>query len=110
MSINLTLIFDRFAHGSPILGYNRLALGYQDYELFDQIKADAVPLSGGVDWYHGDGLEVVSKDLYGTPLTYMSAHTLAHHFANEELCDADAGVLAFVKHLPPDARIVLWWH
>lgn len=110
MSVNLTLVFDRFAHGSPILGYNRLALGYQDHELFDQIKADAVPLSGGMDWYDDDGLEVVSEDPYGAPLTCMSAFTLARHFASEELRGWDAAVLAFVKHLPPDARIVLWWH
>jgi hypothetical protein len=110
MSINLTLVFDQFGLGGDILGYSRLALQHQDYDLFDAIRAEATPMSVGVRWYGDEGLELCDLDPYGDKLTCISAFRLECRLAGVELGPWDRAVLAFVKTLPRDARVILWWH
>ncbi len=109
MSISLTLAFDRYNFSGPILCFERHNLDWQDYELFDRITAEAVPLVEGVQWYEDEGLELHNKDRYGTPLTYMPAHTIARHLAAVTLRGFDAATLAYLNALPPATRVVLWW-
>jgi hypothetical protein len=109
MSINLTLVFDHFCLSGPLLAYERLRLDWQDYEAFDRIKAEAVPLPEGVQWYEDDGIEHRAEDPYGEPLKFMAAHTLARHLSALPLRGWDVAVLTFVKSLRPDTRVVLWW-
>lgn len=109
MSINLTLAFDRYAFNGPILCFERHRLDWQDYEAFDRIKAEAVPLGDSVYWYEDEGLKQRAEDPYGKPLTFMPAHTIARHLSKVPLRGWDAAVLAFLNALPPATRVVLWW-
>jgi len=110
MSLSLRFIFVKWEH-SPgrILGYERLSLSHQDYELFDRIRAEATPIDGVLLSYEDEGIKDRSDDPYGTQLTFLTAHRLAKHFEGVEMEAWDAAVLAFVKALPPSTRIVLWW-
>lgn len=109
MSVHLTLVFDQYGLAGRIPAYTRMSLEWQDYDAFDRIKAEAVPLSNGIDWYDDDGLEERRDDQYGEPLTFLPAHAVARHLSAAPLRCWDAAVLAFVKALPPDSRVVLWW-
>lgn len=110
MSLNLTLAFDRYGFDGPILCYERHRLDYQNDDWFDQIKAEALPLPDGVRWYDDDGLETATEDCYCESLTFMSAGVIARHLSTRALHGFDAAVLAYVKALPPETRVVLWWH
>ena len=109
MSRNLILAFDHFGLNGPLLAHDRLRMNWQDYDAFDRIKAESVPLPEGVQWYGDEGIENRPDDQYGEPLTYVAAHTLARHLASATLRGWDLAVLAFVKALRPDTRVVLWW-
>lgn len=110
MSTNLTLVFDRYGcERDSLLAFERMRLDWQDYDAFDRLKSDAIPFVNGVDWFGDEGLEHSTTDDYGFPLTYVSAHTLAQHLSQESLRGWDAAALAFLKALPPDTKVVLWW-
>lgn len=109
MSRNLTLAFDRYGIKGAITCYERQRLDWQDCEAFDAIAAEAVPLPDGVMWYEDDGVAYRTEDMYGKTLTFMSSHTIARHLSGVTLGRYDAAVLAFLKALPPDTRVVLWW-
>ena len=109
MSINLTLVFDRYGFAGPILAYERYRLDWRDYEAFDRIKAEAVPLSHGIHWYGDEGLEDRTDDEYGAPLTWLPAHSVARHLASAPLRGWDLATLSFLKALPPGTRVVLMW-
>lgn len=110
MSTNLTLAFDRYGFKGPILCFERHRLDWQDYEAFDRIKDEAVPLTDGVQWYGDEGLEAIKEDHYGVPLTFMPAHSIARHLSAAPLRGFDAATLAYLKALPPETRVVLWWN
>lgn len=110
MGTSLILAFDRFAFASePILCSERHRIDWRDYELFDRIRADAVPLGLGAYWYDVDGLEEILVDPYGSPLTYLAAGTLARHLKDAPLKGFDAATRAYVEHLPPETKVVLYW-
>ncbi len=110
MGMNLTLAFDRYGFAGSILCFERHRLDWQDYEAFDRIKAEAVPLADGVQWYGDEGLEERKEDPYGEPLTCMLAHSIARHLSAAPLRRFDAATLTYLKALPPETRVVLWWH
>ena len=110
MGLHLTLAFDRYGFSGPVLCYERHRLDWQDYEAFDRIKAEAVPLSEGVNWYEDEGLEECKEDPCDAPLTWMPAHSLERHLASHPLRGWDFAILAFIKALPPSTRVVLWWN
>lgn len=111
MSVNLQLIFEKNGPRGRVLPTHTLGLDHQDYELFRLIVSEAIPLADGCYDYMDDrGLVERDTDPYGMPLTYMSAHTLAKHLATADLRGWDVAVLAFVKALRPEARVVLWWN
>lgn len=111
MSLSLTLAFERYAGLSgPILCAEQHRLDWQDRDAFSLLMAEAIPLPHGVDWSDDEGIKTRHTDPYGTPLTFVSAHTLARHLASASLPTAyDKAVLAFVSALPPETRVVLWW-
>ena len=110
MSVNLTIAIDRYGlPGSP-LAYERLRLDWQDRELFARIIADSEVLGCGVYWYGDKGSSLEQTDAYGVPLRYIPAGALAAYLDAIPLRGADAAVLAFLKALPWDMRVILWWH
>ena len=109
MSTNLILAFDRYGTSGHVLCFERHNLDWRDYEAFDRIKAEAIPMPEGVLWYGDEGIEDRKDDPYGEPLTWMAAHTLARHLAAQPLRGWDVATLAFLKALPPATKVVLWW-
>ena len=109
MSMNLILGFDRYGIKGSVLCFERHRLDWQDYEAFDHIKAEAIPMPEGVHWYDDDGLQARNDDPYGNPLTWMPAHSLARHLACAPLRGWDMATLAFLKAIPPETKVVLWW-
>jgi hypothetical protein len=109
VSINLILVFDHYGFRGSLHAFDRLRLDFQNYEAFDRLKAEAVPLNDGVDWYEYEGLRHRATDDYDQPITYLAAHTLARHLAAEPLVGWDQAVLNFLQTLPPDTKVVLWW-
>lgn len=110
MSVNLTIAFDRYGiRGGPVLCYERHRLDWQDYDAFDRIKAEAIPLPEGVQWYEDEGVQERKEDPYGNALTWMPTHTLARHLATAPLRGWDSAVHALLKALPLETRAVLWW-
>jgi hypothetical protein len=111
MGLDLTLAYSpwRSDQGAPEpLLYSRLSLN-RDYELFDQIKElPVIPVTGPVLWYGDEGLETRETDPYGDRLTWVNAF----HFHNVKGSEnsENAAILAFVRTMPPDRRIYLWWH
>jgi hypothetical protein len=112
MSVNLTLIFDRYGFtNGPLLAFERMRLDWQNYDAFDRLKAYAQPFERGVDWYGDEGVYPTYADAYENPLTYVTAYTLEKHLSNvSSLSARDKAVLAFLSALPSDTKIVLWWH
>lgn len=106
---------------SYLLAYTRIALD-RNYEIFGQIAnirgvkarvvCDPKPIPATVKfkWYSDEGLQERNYDAYGDPLKFVYAHELS-----KVNLDSDAGAwnkaaFAFVRALPPDTIIVLWWH
>lgn len=125
MGIDLTLCPVRHDHGKDsgsILVYTRLDFNMRDYDLWKKIQAEAIPLGVPVSWYMDQGIEDVTEDPYGSPLTFITAHRLLkiideHFKSSDELWIRsgnrghwDLGCLAFIRALNPDRRIILWWH
>lgn len=111
MSINLTLIFDKHQF-STVVAYDRLGFQFQDYDLFDKIKSITVPTHSPVMWYSDGGIYTTSHDSYGNVLTCLLAGQLAILLNNHvSIQNAwDQAIVEFVKSLPYDSRIILWWH
>ena len=110
MSVSLVLAFDRYTFSKgPIFCYERHRLDWYDYKVFDQISDEATPLAEGVMWYEDEGVELRKEDPYGDPLKFMSAHSLIRYLNKAPLSGWDLATLAFLKALPPEARVVLWW-
>ena len=97
------------ANGTPLL-YESLRLD-RDGALFDAIErapSFAVPQ---VEVYEDDGLRVRGTTPYGEPVRYALAGELAR--AGSEPADLspwNAAVVAFLRALPADLPVYLWWH
>lgn len=121
MGIDLTLCPEKYQSSTWFLAYDRLSL-MSDYRVFDQLegfeyyektsglRAHPLPPNAGFDWYGDEGIEQLTEDAYGTPLTFMYAKDLSTLDIPDDTSDWNKAVFAFVKALDPDTRIVLWWH
>lgn len=113
MGVDLTLVPNRFerSHG-PILGYTRLPLTCRWYKLHEALQEVANPLTEGLMWYADEGIETIHEDAYGHKLTWVipSQFLKAAEKHMEGADDWDKGVVAFIKCLPPQTQIVLWFH
>lgn len=111
MSISLTLAFDVFRISGPILCTTRQALSFSCMQTFWRIANAAIPLPDGVKWFDDQGLRLYFTDPRGDPLTFINALTLSRLLETELLLnDFDLATLAYLKAIPPDTRVVLWWH
>lgn len=84
--------------------------------LWQQIEEQttSVPLGGGVHCPFpdpGEGpFDPETEDPYGSPLTTVSAGELAAVTADPYPWDGNEAALAYLRALPADRRVVLWWH
>lgn len=117
MGVDLTIAPDRWSlpQGGERdwwLANNRLDL-LRNYHLYDQIKAlPSSPLEPDTTfgWYGDDGVERETEDAYGNPLRYVRAGDLGTIPDQPDYPAWNRAVLAFVRALPPETRIMLWWH
>ncbi len=109
MGLDLTLVFHRLDILPDILAYDRLAL-WRSQDLFREIKdIPSQPLEMRFTWYEDDGLVERTTDPYGAPLRWCWASDLAKLEITQDMHPWNAAVLAFVRALPPELKIVLWW-
>jgi len=121
MGLDLTLCLHRYP-SRWWLAYDRLGL-HRDYNLFGQISSrgrgdgpivcNPKPLPEGTEfcWYGDEGLENdVKTDQYDAPLTYVTAEELSRVKPPPEGSKWNVCVWEFISVLPPDTKILLWWH
>jgi hypothetical protein len=86
------------------------------HRLFAQLSADATPplvrlfppgLQAGV--YRDAELTFTATDGYGKPLTFATPGDLRALCLPGDLAPWNCAVLAFLRALPPDHRLVLFW-
>jgi hypothetical protein len=121
MGLDLSVVPVNYHQMDWWLGNNRLGFN-RDYFLFEQIDSkgrtdldplpkicNPKPLPPNVqfDWYDDEGLETITTDPYGTPLTYVTAGELAEVKSEH---DWNAAIIAMMKALPPQTPVVLYWH
>lgn len=113
MSLDLTLAVEEWpSFGRKFLAYNRVSVGFQDYKVFHKIRDDAETLPEEVLWYDDEGLQTTREDKYGVALTFITAGKLAKHLQyTKQLGRGGAtAVAAYIAALPPETRVLLWWH
>ena len=109
MGLDLTLLPARFRMLDGFHGYDRLGM-HRDPELFDQILAlPSLELHRPLDWYGDEGIESLAADPYGNVLRFCQAGDLGRT-APAFRSTWNEAVLAFIRALPPETEIVLWWH
>lgn len=88
----------------------------RDQRLLAQFSIDAEPclvhpLPEGlkVGHYEDEGLKFDEVDRYGKPLTFTTSADLKNLHPPDDLAPWNVAVLAFLKALPPDTRLVLFW-
>jgi hypothetical protein len=111
MGLDLTLVpLMREVHtpGRPHLAYTRIELQRRGYELKDRLKPRV--LGELLMWYGDEGLETVSEDPYGNPLTYVLVDELADAMEELDLGSLDLATQAYFRLMPYHIKVVLWWH
>lgn len=88
----------------------------RDSAIFSKLAADAVPClvrrlpsDLKVGCYDDEGLVFRQNDRYGRPLTSLTSAELATLEVPDGTCPWNIAVLAFLRGLPEDVRIVLYW-
>jgi len=111
MDLDLTLLPHKHHHlsGVPLL-CESLRLD-RDYDLFGRLRAcpsrEAIP----VDVHTDDGWRRTTTDPYGDPVRYALAGDLAAVLpADVSTSPWNDAVIAFVRALPADVPVYLWWH
>ncbi len=116
MGVDLTLVPERFAPSDCMLGVTRFMLD-RNSDMFNVLRK--LPINRFSSkfryWKYGDdGLETVNRTPYDDPLTFLYASDFSELPADfneeEELSEYNSAVFAFIRKLPPETRILLWWH
>ncbi len=88
----------------------------RDSRLFAQLTRDAVPcrvqpLPEGlkVGCYEDEGLVYTDVDRSGLSLTFTTPADLENLSVPDDVCDWNRAILAFLRTLPSNTRIVLVW-
>ncbi len=83
----------------------------RDAGLFGQLSRIAQPMPDGlkVGTYEDDGLTFTEVDRAGNRLTYCTPADLGALDVSGEVGQWNRAVLSFLRELPREARIVLFW-
>lgn len=111
MSVNLTLIFDKFG-SEPILAFTRMRMDWVSDEWYARVRSLSIQLQKPIQYYDDGGLEDRFDDEYGKPLESIAAYHLKRCMSElplDELSRWDCAIKCFVDALPDDMRIVLFW-
>ena len=112
MGLDLAVMPMRFKDMDWWLCTERLSCDRQ-HELFESIQmlpAKPIPAKKSVQVYDDDGIREVKTDPYGSPLTYLTAGEMSKARLPKGLTDWNKGIMAFVKSIPSDTPVILWWH
>ena len=86
----------------------------RNYDFFDKINElehEFKPLSVTIHASIGIKYKAYKNDRYGKPLMYITAGKLAEHFKDVTLDDwPNDAALAYIRALPADLPVVLYWH
>lgn len=113
MGLDLTLIFQTNPNSKCFHSTDKLSFT-RNYDLFDKIqKIKAEPIPTEIIFYYGDAKTKI--DSYGDALKYIKAGDLAKvEYIDEPWNDFflayNKAILEFVRALPPETMIVLYWH
>lgn len=66
-----------------------------------------IPKSLIVHVYEDEGIKIRKMDPYGDKLTYVTAGDLSKAKSESAW---NQGILTFIKTLPEDMPVILWWH
>lgn len=101
-------------HG--FLAYTRIGMERESL-LFDRImELPSKPMPVPVKWYHDKGIKPETNDPNGKPLRFVLAKDLGTiadcHHDNYYWCNSrtNMGALTFIRMLPPESIVVLYWH
>lgn len=113
MGIDLRLIVVRDRDRTWWLERNTLDLD-RDYSLQQRIK-DAetpkpIPNGTTLSIYGDKGLYDATNDPYGDALTWIEAQAFGSISIVTEYSHWNSAVVTFLKMLPPNTAVVLWWH
>ena len=111
MSLSLTICPIQFDLAGSILLRTMIHIECQAFEFFERLQKVATPLSVPVQYANEDGLNEYTTDLYDDPITFVTASQFLLEWDKEQsnLNDWDQAMIAFVRSLKPDRRIILWW-
>jgi hypothetical protein len=126
VGLDLTLLPKRHPSINDwILCHDRLSLD-SDYDLFARLGHPrfegegrrVTPHPTPPEWtkiqvYGDDGIEVMTTDAYGNPLTFLYAREFFDTGAwpwMTESSDWNVAVREFVRALPRETPVILWWH
>lgn len=113
MGIDLTLGVPKYDTLDAPLVSERFRLDVRNHELFDALKEISTPLPQGVNWFFDEGLETVATDSYDEPLTFATAAQVVKQYERYEtgkITEWDTAVLAFLKAVRPDRKVILYWN
>jgi hypothetical protein len=115
MGIDLTLMPDKWpglsVHGAP-LGFDRLGLQCGHCDLFQELESVATVAPHGIYYYGDEGIARETENPYGRPVSFVTAGQIVKILDSIEWewREWDAAVWAFIRALPPDRRVFLWFH
>jgi hypothetical protein len=110
MGVDLELRFSPWDSDDkcPLL-YTALQLG-RCREVFDKLEAMATPLGTPAEVYRDSGVKKVKDALNGDPLTFVYPAQVREAYKGFTGMDwRTKAALAYMKKLPHDKKIVLWW-
>jgi hypothetical protein len=128
MGLDLTLCPNPFSNlgiewDGRFLAYDRISLK-RNYTIFAQIcpeinrdwnmrekqRCNPKPMPVPVAWYNDEGIETITEDAYGKPLTYVTAGELSKIKVPKDTSDWNKAVFALIRSLDPETQILLYWH
>jgi len=126
MGVDLTVCPVRWDNTHWWLLHERISFD-RNYELFAQMgltgvedeagndivavmEDSPVPEGKRVEVYGDEGIEVCTTTPYGDPLTFVRAKEFRKVKTDKTIGKWNLAVIRFLRALPPETPVVLWWH
>ena len=114
MGVDLTLVPVVYPNVDWILAYTRIEMRGRWYGLWECLTKLSKPLNHEISWYGDEGIKKESETPYGKPLTWVTAEQFIKAVkiakCKKDMVDLDKAAVAYVRALPPDMKIILWFH
>lgn len=111
MSVKLSLGIERVGLDLEKYCYNRLGLDTCSLKVFEEIRRAAHLLDRSIAWVDENCyLQTHTVDGRGIRLSYMCAGELVAYLEPIAIIPWDKAIVAFLRALPEDTQILLWWH